>query len=381
VTQYTTPQAQAGRGDLIRSAVVVVALLVALLVLWHTRLLILLTVLGILLGIAAQPAVDWLAGKRIPRYFGAPLTVGGTAALILSVLLLSGPTLTSQFQALREQVPESINQIDAYFASEHGALFDALFPHDTTASGEYTTASDRLGKALLSQIGLIRGRLFGALSSTFALLAGFIYVFFITIYLAIEPTVYRRGVLLLIPVQARERAALVFDAITATLRTWVNTQFIAMIVIGIVTTIVLFALDVKSALPLGLMAGIFEFVPNIGPILSAIPAVLISFADAPEKAFAVALAYWGIQFLENNLLIPYLMREELNLPPALTLLWQAFMAIVFGLIGLFVAVPVLAAVVVAVQRLHVRGEVPDVRRPRRSGGVQTMEDEPEQFTA
>jgi predicted PurR-regulated permease PerM len=114
-------------------------------------------------------------------------------------------------------------------------------------------------------------------------------------------------------------------------------------------------------------------VPNIGPILSAVPAVLIAFAESPQKALVVGLVYWGIQFVENNFLIPWLMREELDLPPALTLMWQSLMAIVFGLLGLFVAVPLLAAGYVAVRFLYVRGDVPPIRRPRGSREVPTAD--------
>jgi predicted PurR-regulated permease PerM len=127
-----------------------------------------------------------------------------------------------------------------------------------------------------------------------------------------------------------------------------------MLVIGTVTTIVLMIIGVRAALPLGIIAGILEFIPNIGPTLSAIPAVIVAFADSPEKALAVVIAYWGIQFLENNLLIPYLMKEQLDLPPALTMMTQVVMAYVFGLMGLFVATPLLAAIFVAVQKLHVQ---------------------------
>jgi predicted PurR-regulated permease PerM len=182
-------------------------------------------------------------------------------------------------------------------------------------------------------------------------------------------------VLLLMPLSLRDRGALLFDAVTVTLRRWLSTQFIAMVVIGIVTTVVLLILGVKSAIPLGLLAGILEFVPNLGPLMAAIPAVLIAFADAPQKALLVVVAYWIIQFLENNVLIPHLMKEELDLPPALTLMWQALMAIIFGLLGLFVAVPLLAAVFVSVRFLYVRGDVPPVRRPRGSRQFKAITDE------
>jgi Predicted permease len=111
------------------------------------------------------------------------------------------------------------------------------------------------------------------------------------------------------------------------------------------------ALKVRAAVPLGILAGLLEFVPNLGPVLSALPAIAMGFVDSPQKALAVAIAYVGIQFIENHLLIPILMKQGLNLPPALTIVMQSLMALVFGVLGLLVAVPLLAAIVIAVQIL------------------------------
>ncbi|HMI44820.1 MAG TPA: AI-2E family transporter, partial [Gemmatimonadaceae bacterium] len=139
----------------------------------------------------------------------------------------------------------------------------------------------------------------------------------------------------------------ILAAIAMTLRKWLVTQLIAMVVIGAVTTVVLMVLKVRAAVPLGILAGLLEFVPTLGPILSSLPAIAMGFVDSPEKAVAVAIAYVGIQFIENHLLIPILMREGLDLPPALTIVMQALMAIVFGVLGLLVAVPMLAAIMIA----------------------------------
>ncbi len=127
-----------------------------------------------------------------------------------------------------------------------------------------------------------------------------------------------------------------------------------MVVIGTVSFVVLMLLDVKAAFALGFIAGLLEFIPTVGPVLSAVPAVLMGFVDSPEKALAVAVAYWGIQFLENNLLIPFLMRGEMDLPPAITLIAQTLMTLVFGFLGLMVAVPLTAAVLVPLRMMAER---------------------------
>jgi len=366
------------RRDHVRVAVTIIVLLLVLALLWYTRVLVLLTALAALLGIAAKPAVDWLEQRRIKRGVGSPLVVLGTALLILGVALWSAPTVIMQVNTLRVQVPAAIDKVDSYLEREHKALLDAVLPADTIIAGGDTTvtkASGRLGKLARGQLKSAGGIAFGAVTSAIAVAAGLIYVAFLAMYLAMDPFSYRRGILLLVPMESRNRMALVFDAVTATLRKWLGTQFIAMVVIGLVTTIALLALQVKAAIPLGILAGILEFVPNLGPIMSAAPAALIAFADSPQKAFFVLLAYWAIQFLENNLLIPHLMKEELDLPPALTLLWQALMAILFGVLGLFVAVPILAAGFVSVRFLYVRGDVPPHRRPRGSRTFKAVSDE------
>ena len=132
-----------------------------------------------------------------------------------------------------------------------------------------------------------------------------------------------------------------------------------MTVIGVVTTIALLILDVKAAFALGLIAGLMEFIPTVGPILSAIPAIFMGFLDSPEKAFTVALVYIGIQFLENHILIPMLMKGGVDVPPVLTILGQALMTLLFGFLGLMVAVPALAATMVAVKMLYVERVVGD----------------------
>jgi predicted PurR-regulated permease PerM len=368
-----------GHRELVRAGLVVIATLALLQLLWQVRLLVLLTMLGVLLGIAVTPAVDRLERAGLKRGIAAPLFVLGLLALIVGVLALSGPTIVSQVEALRVQLPQQLERLDLWLAREHGALVDAVLPAPEPGATD-AGATGRVGALLLANLGSLRQMLFGALSSTVAVAGGLVIVVFLTIYFAIAPGTYRRGVLLLVPPERRARGAQVFDAVVATLRKWLSTQLIAMVVIAVVTTTVLFVLGVKAAIPLGLLAGLFEFIPSVGPLISAVPALIIAFADGPSTALAVGLAYWGIQFLENNLLIPYLMQEELDLPPALTLLWQAVMALLFGFVGLFIAVPLLAALMVAVRMLYVRGDVPAVHEPRGSRMLMAVTDDQEDRT-
>jgi predicted PurR-regulated permease PerM len=362
------------QSELVRAALVVVATLVGLQLLWSARFLVLTAFLGLLFGLAASQAVDWIQTRvRIKRTVAAAMVVFGSVGLLLLIGLWSGPTLASQSQELRSKLPEAVTKVEAWLASNQPRVLDMLAPPDSGALRNAPIAADsapglggaaagvrtgRLVGAVSRQSASLTGFAFGVLQSTLAVAAATVLVIFLALYIASDPRLYRRGALLMVPIERRDRIDELLTALGGALRTWFATQLVAMFVIGAVTTIALALIGVRGALPLGVLAGIFEFIPNVGPILSAIPAILVGFADSPRMALTVVGLYWAIQFLENNLLIPYLMKEQLNLPPALTLVTQVVMAYVFGFLGLFVAIPLLATVVVAVRMLWVEDDLP-----------------------
>lgn len=200
---------------------------------------------------------------------------------------------------------------------------------------------------------------FGFITSTIAAVTGVVLVLVLAIYIAAEPDTYHRGLMHVVPFAGRRRTGEVLSAMAQALRKWLVTQLIAMAAIGTVTTLTLWALGIEAALPLGILAGLLEFVPTVGPLLSAVPAIAMGFVESPQKALYVGLAYIAIQQMENHLLIPFLMRSGVDLPPALTIIAQALMALVFGFLGLLVAVPMLAATLVAVKMLYVNDVVGD----------------------
>ena len=119
------------------------------------------------------------------------------------------------------------------------------------------------------------------------------------------------------------------------------------------TTIGLWLLDVPLALVLGLIAALFTFIPNIGPILSAIPAVLFGLTVSPQQALYVGLLYGGIQVVESYLLTPLVQRKTIELPPALTLAAQVLLGVTFGGLGVALAAPLTAVTVVGTRMLYV----------------------------
>lgn len=355
------------RQEALKVAAMVVGLAILVLLLWHTRNLVLTIFLGLLFALAVSSGADRLQRYRIPRGVAAPLLVIAFLGVLGAFGTWIGPTVRTQTRELKTKLPEAIGKLESWIQSRGGGVIATITGLDDDGTPKRPAAgadsvsvivtpgqreeSSSLRDRLLAQLGGASRFFLPVLSSTLAVGAGIVLILFLAIYLAIDPGLYRRGLLRVIPRKSRPRADKTLSAITITLRKWLVTQLIAMVVIGVVTTLVLLALNVRAAVPLGILAGLLEFVPTLGPILSALPAIAMGFVDSPEKALAVTLAYVGIQLLENHLLIPILMKEGIDIPPALTIVAQALMAIVFGFLGLLVAVPLLATVMIAFRTL------------------------------
>jgi predicted PurR-regulated permease PerM len=222
----------------------------------------------------------------------------------------------------------------------------------TPARTNEVVAGGNLRREITSQFRGAQHSFLRMLTSTFAVSAAFMLVLFIAAYIGLDPHLYHGGILELIPQRERDRAAITLARLATTLRRWLVTQLIAMVLIGAVTTVFLFVIHVKAALPLGILAGVAKFIPIVGSIFAAIPALAMAFIDSPHKALVVAIGYFVIQFVENHLLVPVLMKHGVDLPPAMTLGIQALMSVLFGFLGLLVAVPLLAAILTFVRAMN-----------------------------
>jgi predicted PurR-regulated permease PerM len=388
--------------DLIRSAFVILAVWFGLQLLWSVHSLFILVFLATLFGLAVASGVDYLERFRIRRGIGSALIVLGALGSIGGMLAWTAPTLVSQGRELQREFPEALDKLQNWVNSRKGGLIGSLIqsaagtaattdaivdnaaaqatatptrPEGTTQAAREAQTQARLEReptvgvgadtaaplpadAIRRRLGDAAGNaskyLFSFVSNTLAAITGIVLLIFLAMFIGAEPDVYRGWILAVFPATSRAQVRIMLEETATVLRKWLVTQLLAMVVIGVVSLIVLLILDVKAAVALAVIAGLLEFIPTVGPLLAAVPAILMGFVDSPEKALAVAVAYWAIQFLENNILIPFLMRGEMDLPPAITLVAQALMTLVFGFLGLMVAVPLTAAVLVPLRMMAER---------------------------
>ncbi|HTI65200.1 MAG TPA: AI-2E family transporter [Gemmatimonadaceae bacterium] len=378
-----------GSGDVVRAAALVIAMYVLVRLIWVANPLFLTAFIGILFGLAVSSGVDRLARLGVRRGVGAALVVVAFFTLLVSFGAWLAPTIHAQGLELRRRLPDAIDRFDDWVSARRegfvGLVFSGFMPASsdtmpgtqlpTSAPGaqprlptepaaaspppDSITVAATLRHRLGAQFTRLTRYLFPFLSSTVEVVTGFLIIIFLSIYIAADPDLYRRGIMHLFPHERRARGGEVLTAIAAVLRKWFVTQLIAMFIMGLVTTFVLLAMHVKAALLLGILSGLLEFIPTVGPILSSLPAIAMGFLDSPEKAVWVAVAYLIVHFLESHLLIPLLMKGGVQIAPALTILSQALMALLFGFLGLMCAVPLLAASTVAVKMLYVEDVVGD----------------------
>jgi predicted PurR-regulated permease PerM len=376
--------------DILRAAAIVAAVYVALKLLWVGHNVFLLGFFGVLLGIVLAAGVDRLERLGIPRGVGAMLILLLFFGALTGIGFVAAPQIGRQMDEVRQQLPQSIDQLERWIQQRGGGVAEIVKAAADTTPGTHTETSDTsrqqgargresreqqaggqvdIRKSLNQQLAGAARNFFSFFSSTVAVLGGAIIMLFVAIFVAVDPGMYHRGLLHLFPHRTRGRAGEVLSATATALRRWLLMQMIAMLVIGVVTTVALLLLGVKGAIALGIIAGILEFIPYLGPILSAVPAIAMGLLDGPEKAIYVALAYIAIQQLEGAVLQPLLMKEGLELPPVMTILGQALFSLVFGFLGLLLAVPLMASVMVPVKLLYVRDVVGDeVSVPRDDSG-------------
>jgi predicted PurR-regulated permease PerM len=321
-----------------RPVSVIVFALIFVLLLWQVPDTLLLLFAGVLLGVFLRGGGDILF-----RRFGLSGTVRVLLFALLLVLLgagfalLAAPQLADQASQLWQQLPRAVEQL-------------------TQRLSQYSWGQQLLEKAKPENLQLPSGgggSAFAALGTTFSALGNFVLLVFLGLYFAVDPGLYRRGVEAFFPPSLRTKAHATCQEVGETLRGWLAAQLVSMTVVGVLTTLGLWAMGVPLAPLLGLLAALLTFIPNIGPVTAAVPAVLLGLESGPTGALSVVGLYLAVQTVESYLITPYVQKRSVDLPPALTIVAQVAMGTLFGIMGLALATPLAAMAMTLVNRLYV----------------------------
>lgn len=319
---------------------VVAAVALGLLFIWYAAPLLLLVFAGILLSIPlrlAKSAVE----THTPLGPGASLTL---VLLALAVLLVT--TGGAIVGSIMSQAASLANQLQEAARTVQSRLQDLEWARQ--ALQQVPSLTDLVA----GRTGALT-RVFGLASSTLSWIVNAVIVLVVGIYVAAQPQLYSRGLRHVLPFRWRRRADDVLAALDVALSRWLVGRLTLMVINGALTTIALWLLGVPLALTLGVLAGLLNFIPNFGPIIAAIPAILIAFAQSPSMALYTALVYVAVQMIDGYVLTPLVDRRSVELPPVVTIAAQVLLGVLFGFIGLLVASPLTACALIVVKMLWV----------------------------
>jgi predicted PurR-regulated permease PerM len=318
-------------------ALIVIALVGGVYLVWHLRFVLVLlfgaVVVGTVLRAIAGPFIRWL---RFPDSLAVLMAVLVLFAAIAGTSWMLGAQIAAQTQVLVGALPQAVETVDEWLA-EIGldGLFHQMLADLQTSAG-----------AIVSNVG-------GWLTSFGAAITHFLLVIFGGIFLAASPGFYRTGAIKLIPPTRRSLIAEAMDDSDRALRLWLKGQLISMILVGSLTAFGLWMLGIESWLVLGILAGLLEFIPFAGPIIAAIPGVLLALVVSPQLAIWTALLYVAVQQVESYLIQPIVQQYAVHIPPVVLLFSLLAFAMVFGVIGVLFAAPLAVVVYVLVKRLYV----------------------------
>ena len=291
---------------------------------------------------------------HLPRVLALLLALAVTLGALSGIVALLAPPLIQQTDELVVAVPKYLSDLDQFIrhlAERYPVLWRA---------GVASNDRGLMTTALLGVADFVRTGIIPYVATTGRILIDAVAVIVMAIYLSLRPGLYRDGVVALVPPRHRPAARDILRDVGITLRAWVMAQLMAMVLLGVLTAIGLWLLDVPYWLAFGIFAGLAALVPFFGSLFSTLLPALLVLGERGFLAFlAVASVGVVVQLLEANLVAPLIMQRRVALPPVLTILSVLMMAELAGPVGLVVAVPALATVIVLVRHIllrHVYGD-------------------------
>ena len=326
-----------GERMFVRRVLIVLGLATLFFLAWQLRTLLLMFFGAVVIASIFRAVADSICRvTRWPSGVATALSILIVLGSVAALIALFGAHVREQIVTLGDELPAAWSAFEARIGNfGFGNQLERLVASVTTPGGGNLSG---FGRTLLS-VG--------------SGVADLLVVMFAGIYLATQPNFYRSGVIKLVPPRRREQVDEAMVESERALRLWLKGQAIAMVVVGLLTGTGLWLLGMPSAFALGLLAGALEFVPFAGPLIAAVPAVLLSLVAGPEMTIWVVLLYLGVQQFEGNVLTPMIQQYVVELPGVVLLFSLIGFGTLFGTLGIVLAAPLAVVTTVLVKRLYV----------------------------
>ncbi len=334
------------RPNFVRRVLIVIGLVVlsALILglLWQGAEVILLVFAGFLLAIFLR-SLSGLLSKYTP--LSETWSVAIVLLLIIGLIALGvwllSDSMQTQFDQLSEELPIAFEKLRGRISQ---------YPLGQRVLKQMPSAQQMV---VGRQSANVFGRITGLFSTGFDIVANILIVLMTAVYFAFSSKLYNEGIVKLVPQNKEKRAREILSTMERTLRGFLLGISGSMTINGFLTFSGLWFLGVPFAIPLGIIAGLMSFIPNIGPLIASVPAILIALSQSPAQALYVVILYLAVQNLDGFLISPLIQQRAVSVPPVLVIASQLLLAVMFGFLGLLLAVPLVAVVFVAVKMIYV----------------------------
>ncbi len=288
---------------------------------------------SLILAASLDPWVDKMEKLKIPRGISVVMIYILLFAFITLVLVLLVPAIAAQLQEISKEVPNIYGKLVEFVSTSQGAITEDNITAELQENLQFLQAT------------LIQatGNVFGALVGIFGGIISFLSVLVITFYITVEEEAIKRVVIFSVPAKHQGYILSLINRVQKKIGLWLRGQLILMFIIGLLTYVSLKIIGVDYALVLALLAGIAEFIPFLGPLIAAIPAVFVAFVQKPILALFVVIVYSIIQQAENNLIVPKVMQKAVGLNPLVVIVALLVGGQVAGVVGAILAIPVTTA--------------------------------------
>lgn len=353
-----------GTMQITKWVLIAITVIVLLTVLWAIRSILLLTLASVILVVFFTIPVRFLARFGVKR---TPAILVSILSIILIIFLLARvalPSLIEQFATLTtEIIPDGARRLLEQL--ENGDLFaqspflsETFQPLIDNFNIEDIQINDFMGQIAnaAGQVGLSVLPLVSDVATT---VLSILIVIFLSMYFLVDPRGYSEGFVKLFPLWYRARIRFIMDRIDYTLRGWLEGTFLSMIFVGVGTWAGLALLNLQQAAALGVIAGVMSFIPNFGQLIAVGAAIVVGIVQAPENLGWIIVVIYGISFIQSQVFSPLLFSESIKLPPVMVLLGQIIAGALFGFIGILLAVPIAAILMIVVQEVYIKDMLGD----------------------
>ncbi|MBC6937040.1 MAG: AI-2E family transporter [Chloroflexi bacterium] len=356
-------------GQITRWVLLALVTVVLMIAVWEVRTTLLLVLASIILVVLFTMPIRFLMRRGVGRMPATIMSILVILGVLVLLAMLALPSLMQQFTVLAQLVQDGIAKVvDQWEAVQQDPTLKEQYPlianlqdfvRNTFQLDNLEELFAELARQLGGALGQLGGSVLPVVGGVASTLLSIIIVIFLSLYLLTDAQVYEEGVIRLFPIGYRGRVRFIIDRIDFNLRLWLQGQLLLMLIVGVASGVGMAVLGLAPAIALGVLAGVFSFVPNFGPLAALVPSLAVGFAQAPDKIFWIVLIIYGTSFLQSQIIAPLIFKESINLPPVLVLVGQIFAAVFFGFLGIMLAVPLISILVIIVQEVYVKDVLGD----------------------